>query len=934
MIKEIRCGSSPVLKAYPAEKVRKTKVKKFIVSVLSFLLPMLLLLPALAAAGIYPFGPNTTMAVDLRHEYVGFYEGFRQALKSPEGFFYNWSKALGGEMAGTFAYYMLSPLNLLFFLFPPKDIPYIIEVTQILKIGLAGLNFSILLQGREKGEGISVILFSTLYGLLSFATANILNHMWLDVILLFPLVCYFLGRMLDGYNPLPYVLLLTLMIITNFYIAFMACIFLVFYCLYLLVRAPGIVGVSSSENFKHKGHGFFRFVVFSLIAGGLSCVVLFPTLASIQMSKGTYVQVANPSWTLNYRPLDLFAKMVPGAFSYKEVPSGLPNIFVGTLANILVIFFFFQKAISKREKISALIIFLIMALSMNIDAINVFWHGMQHPIWYEYRYSWLLSFFILIIGFRAWRRIRFTPKIAFKATGIIYLALFAYLFLNRERYEDFLTPWHLVAGLAIAGFFLCMLYFYVFRKETSAMKKSLISMALITITLIEMVFNASVHFSSFSYESLSEFAFFHDLMEESLQDIRPDDHEFYRIEKTFMHDNNDAMRFNYPGLTHFNSTLERNTIELLGKLGFSVTQNSCNGTNPTKVTDGLFSLGYYLKGKYDKDSGRPGMERLKDQSLRPDLSDMDMIKETEFVKIYKLKKTMPLGILAEKSIQDFRFKHRNPLDNQEIIANNIDGKKDNINYFERKPVSSPYLSNLKEVESHKDLEVYERIREDEKAELLYRFKTKKGRSHYLTVSETLNKGNSELFLDGKKLANKRSGWTKHSQVYNVSSALDEDREHILEVVLDKEKSQFSINNISLFALDEKAWDKAIDFQNSSGFLLSSRSPTRIEGTVNAQDNTPYLLFSIPYNEGWTCSIDGVRIPVKEGLESLIMVPVKPGTHNITLNFEQPYLNQGMIVALVSLIFLIILEGFYLSHKEKYLEKLSQGEIKYRWKYRK
>ena len=933
MIKEIRCGSSLILQARQPEKRTKKRRRKIVLFLLSFLLPMVLLIPALASAGIFPFGPNTTMAVDLRHEYVGFYEAFRHALHSPGGFIYNWNKALGGEMAGTFAYYMLSPLNLLFFLFPPKDLPYIIELTQILKVGLASLNFSILLHGKERGDGGSLILFSTLYGLISFTTANFLNHMWLDVVLLFPLVVYFMEKMLDGDHPLPYVLSLTLMILTNFYIAFMGCLFLVLYCLYLLVRTPPKAGMTSNEVFQDRTMAFIRFVGFSVIAAGLSCILLFPTLGSIRLSKGTYNSDLIPRWSLNYPPLDIFAKMVTGAFSYKQVPSGLPNIFAGTLANILVIFYFFQKSISSREKWAAFFIFLAMAFSMNIDAINIFWHGMQHPIWYEYRYSWLVSFFILIIGHRAWKRISFTPKIAFTIAGGIYLGLYIYLWLSIDRYKEFMTIWHLIAGLLTGLCFLFLLYLYL-HPERKKIKRSLIFLTLVLLSIVEIAFNSAVHFSSFAYESLSEFAFFDSLMEESLQGIRPGKKDFYRLEKTFMHDNNDGMRFNYPGLTHFNSTLERNTIELLGNLGFCVTKNSCNGTNPTKVTDGLFAMEYYLQGKYDPQSTQPGMSRLKDQSFRPDLSDMDRIKETDFVKIYRLQKAMPLGILAERPILDFRFMRRNPLDNQDMIANFIDGGKTEINYFKRLKVSPPDLTNVRKSEDQKGLDVYERVKDGQKASLIYQFSTKNGSSHYITVSETLKDNNSKIYLDGNPLPNKRSGWVKHSQVYNVSSAADQDQDHLLEIVMDKKKSQLTINNISLFSFDEKAWNEAVDFQNSSGFRLTGRTDTRIEGTVNARDNTPYLLFSIPYNKGWSCFIDGNPVPIKQGLESLVMVPVKPGAHDIVLTYQQPYLFQGIIVSLVSLIFLIIMEGFYLAHRKKDSSKPLTNQIEYDWVYKK
>lgn len=886
--------------------------RTFHLVLLSFILPILAMLPGLIYAGIMPFGPNTTFAVDLRHEYVGFYEAFRHALGESGGFFYNFSKALGGEMIGTYSYYVFSPFNLLFFLFPRDMLPVIVEITQLLKLGIAGASFSLLLIYTEHGRDWRVVLFSTMYGLLSFATANLLNHMWLDPIMVFPLVILGLERLFRGKSPLLYVSMLVFSVVTNFYIGYMGCIFLVFYSIFALVRQTRPTAVSRGRWFAHQFGQYARFTMYSLIAGAIAAVVLVPTVYSITLAKGAYASEVVAPWKFNYFPADFFSKMIPGAFNYDQVPSGLPNVFTGTMTLIFSFLYFFNRRISRRERFAAFLVLAILMLSMMVDKLNVIWHGMAHPIWYEYRFSWLFSFFTALLAFRSMMRTARLIKWQTAMVILLYIAMIAYMALNLKRLDHVLI-YHLIG----APIFFALFMTAILLKDRH---RASCRVAILVLAFAEMAINAGVHTAVFSYESMEEFQFFEHAMMDATASLRPKSDQFYRIEKTFMHDNNDAMRFNYPGLTHFNSALERKTIDFIGSLGFAVTSNSINGTNPTAITDAIFGVRYYLQGRENLDDVKiDGVQKLKAKSDRPDLDAMKLIRETEYIRVFENEQAMPLGMLAEKPIETLKSERANPMDFQDRIFNLLDGRDDEVNYLIRLPIDKTRLFNLKETVNAGGSATYNKEDKEKEAYVAYEYQLRPNARHYMSVSNLLNSKNSKLVLNGEPISNKRTSYHKSSQVYNVSGTNTSIDKQVLKVQMDKEKTSFTISNVSLFALDESAFEQALAFQKKNGLRLSRADESQIVGEFTATEKTPYLMLSLPYDKGWKASVDGKAVQPIEVLEAMMAIPVTPGTHQLVLSYEYPWFNWSLIISINATITFFGLLGtrcYALKKKEK------------------
>ena len=220
------------------------KIKKWIwdkkAYFLVFAIPSFIMFAVYALFRVHPFGDNSVLVLDLNGQYVYYYEAFRDFIHGGEDLFYNWSRNLSGEMFGIFAYYLASPFMLIICLLPRTMMCGAIELLQILKIGTAALTFAIFLKKTSKPKDLSLVIFGSCYGLMSYMVVQLMDPMWLDGLIYLPLICLGVHRLVDRGKTLPFAIPLALMFIAHFYIGYMVGIFTFIY--FILSLQQRIVG--------------------------------------------------------------------------------------------------------------------------------------------------------------------------------------------------------------------------------------------------------------------------------------------------------------------------------------------------------------------------------------------------------------------------------------------------------------------------------------------------------------------------------------------------------------------------------------------------------------------------------------------------------------------------------------------------------------------
>jgi len=487
---------------------------------LSFLIPASLLLLAFASMGMAPFGDRSVLIMDLSDQYVEFFCG----LKSGDILF-SWPKALGGNYIGVFTYYLSSPLSFLTLLCPNSSMPVALLFLTVLKIGLAGLSFSLFLRFRFGKAGWPVVLFSAFYGLMSYNIAYSMCIMWLDGVIWLPVLILGVERIVGGKGFAVFAAALFASLISSYYITYMTGIFSFLYLLYRCFE-EGLSGRTLCACLR-------GLIGAALLAAALAAFLLLPSLMSLIEGK-LGGQNADYGGIFNFTIPAFLQKLLPGSYD-SLTNSGAPFLYCGALAFVFFLAFFFQKAFDRRSKAAAALLTAVLFVSLWISGLDRIWHLFQYPNWFPYRYSFVLSFFILLTAYRVFHRLAL-PRAA--------------------------------AGLLAA------------------------------LSLLDMYGNTTGILSGldaqFGYESYASYHDYKETRTPLIEAAKADQDGFFRVGATSERSKNEAIAFGYNGVTHYSSAYNRSLNALLSRLGFAQSYFWSSYFGATMVTDALFSVRYVL----------------------------------------------------------------------------------------------------------------------------------------------------------------------------------------------------------------------------------------------------------------------------------------------------------------------------------------------------
>jgi len=195
----------------------------------AFLIPVVICLMALIVQGLYPFGEECFLKTDMYHQYAPFFAEFRRKLVSGDSLLYTWNVGLGVNFVALSAYYLTAVGNVLLFAVPEDLVIEFMTVLVVVKIGLSSVTMAKYLSAHFKEKDKGVILFSMFYALSGYICAYYWNLMWLDCIVLFPIVVLGIEKLVNGESGALYGITLAVTIFSNYYISMMTCIFAVIY---------------------------------------------------------------------------------------------------------------------------------------------------------------------------------------------------------------------------------------------------------------------------------------------------------------------------------------------------------------------------------------------------------------------------------------------------------------------------------------------------------------------------------------------------------------------------------------------------------------------------------------------------------------------------------------------------------------------------------
>lgn len=404
---------------------RKIDGKK--IYLLVFLVPFVTMYIAYAVFEVHPFGDNSVLVLDLNGQYVYYYEAMRDAFWGDGSMVYDWSRNLSGDMFGIYGYYLASPFMLVVCLLPRTMMCGAIELMQLLKVGSAAVTFAYLLRKTGKPTNSAMIVFSTFYSLMAYMVVQFMDPMWLDGLILLPLIIWGVHRLVDDGRMLPLIIPLALMFLSHFYIGYMVGIFTFIYFVSYCLSKEGRVFA------KNILLTILRFGISTVISLLCACIVLIPVYNSLKLSK---LEFTEPDYSMatQFDFLTFITKLFP--MSYDTVyPEGLPVIYCGSAALILVPLYFMNGKIGMKEKVSKGLVCAVLFILMYIKPLDIVMHGFQVPNWLPFRYSFAFSFMLVWMSYRAFEN---SDGFTSKQIGGVFVSLLVFLFwCERENYEHF-----------------------------------------------------------------------------------------------------------------------------------------------------------------------------------------------------------------------------------------------------------------------------------------------------------------------------------------------------------------------------------------------------------------------------------------------------------------------------------------------------------------
>ena len=452
--------------------------KNKIYLLLAFVIPFLVYSMAFYVNGILT---NKVMIYDFLQQYYPLFNHLKDLLNGDANLFYNYSYNLGGTLFGAFFYYLSSPLNILLLFVSKSNIINFMNFLIILKLSLSGLTMYLFLKKKFQKDDIVTLLFSLCYSLMGYNISYTINIFWLDIVFLAPLVLIGLENILDNKKPTIYMVTLFLSILSNYYLAYSLCIFIVIYYVYeLLIR------YNLKTDKKIIIRKIFELIIPSLLIGLTCSFFLIPCyLESSNYGRG--MDFLN-YFKINFDYLSIFPKMYLGTSGGEIVTTSLysPNIYCGIITLPLVYLYLVNKDIAKKERKYTLLVLILLFLPCISHGLNFAVHLFTSPLGFNYRFSFLLCLFMIVIAYKSLLNLNISLK-----KIIIYLVIYLLITIDIIICMEFNIFDHFTFinyYCLLISVILLLVYFILFFKN----KKNIVTY----ISIIELVINVFICMST------------------------------------------------------------------------------------------------------------------------------------------------------------------------------------------------------------------------------------------------------------------------------------------------------------------------------------------------------------------------------------------------------------------------------------------------------
>ncbi len=838
----------------------------------SFMTASLCMWLTLCFLGLVGAGDYSLIDGDMLENYIPAIRNLCRDILSGNSVYYSWTMCMGMNTSLYNAYYAYNPFNLFYLLFDFDD-NAITAFIIVVKTGLAAFFMQHLMASRLKIVEYWSVVFSVLYAMCSFqVTYNIMNIIWLDALFVLPVAVEGIYALVEENNKKLLLISLSYIFITQFYMGYMIGLAsLIFFVLYLW-------NIKKKFDIKQMIRPISDYLIDVILAVGVSSIVWLPALMFL---KNNNPADASAFWGVDGNVFDLLSRFyigeVDGIYAYK------PNVFCGVLSIIGIPFFFINSGIQKSEKKIWGIWGALMFASCVFAPLYIFWHGLDAPDGWGYRFAYIICFIACVMGAKAFSaedKSAISKLIVISVTEIIFYIAYKYI---GSRIE-------LNVFLANAITIIAWTTVLVLINKTKLMETIISRSLIIILVSIECVLCGYLSYYQCPDLQPNLWRVMFDtwnFSEKNVVKSLKSDPGFFRVNYLYDYGINSGTYYGYNSISDFSSAENPSVRYTMSALGLNSTPRMLLNHGLTDMTKMLFDVKYDVIGTVLK-------ENMTDMDYYPQIIENDNI--------------LGLGYLVDEDILEFDVSGTNAFENNNRLISAMMGE--NIKVFKSISSDKVYITgegiNLNYSDAGYELSVSDSSINDSERNITFHIIDQADQITYVYMSNSVSsrRGDSAGFLldGGPENSIYHRGFVSTPYIKELQS---EGTEKILKIVVNGAATNQHVDDIVFYTIDKTTLSEIYRKLSLSQMSVKELRDGYIVGHIRNGGDAKVLFTSIPYDKGWKIKLNGREyqaIPTLNNAFLGVIIPEK-GDFDIEFRFEAQGSKAGIIASVVFILFI-------------------------------
>ena len=584
-------------------------------------------------------------------------------------------------------------------------------------------------------------------------------------------------------------------------------------------------------------------------------------------------------------------KSITGSFanftcSANKAADALPNISCSAFAMFFGFLSLTSPKIRLREKIVSVALILFMFLSCVIRQLDYIWHGFHFTNMIPYRFSFLISFILIVMAFRA-----FTTIDSISVVGALIataMSISVILMMVDDAPTDTMFTDHpdwqfpnLIAIAALTAFIALVVILYTKR----VIPKNILVIALLVVTVAQsgvtayLGVNRTTVTTTYEYPRGGENTA---SVIEAMNQREANTPELWRAEMDTTQTLNDGALNHYHGLSMFNSMANENMtrfFENFGMMGWK-SGNRYTYAEGSPITNLFMNLKYII--------ARGGSVN--------NTYDLAEVTGSGNVKLFENTHYLPMGFMTSSSLLNWQENDNedqfNPFEKQNEFFMDATGIRADV-YTKLEVVSQGHTDAEQFTVTKKEYGLYDFSCIDTTVTPHVKWNYEAPQDGLYLMYADIQDGDDVTVMQNDVAQSNKYGMGR-SYIASIGYFNKGDK---ISVYADLKTGSSGKARVYVNLLNKDIFEQGYAKLSDSVMTTTKLTSSSMEGKINVREKGLFYT-SIPYEKGWTATVDGQKVDITPVGNSLLAFPLDAGEHEISLKYYPNGFWAGFAVSVI------------------------------------